>query len=297
MPQCPVCSSPCAAPVPCHRFDTLARPPRRVTEPLARCASCGFWWITPPPDVDALLDAYRALDASHWAPTKGDARGYAHKRALVERFVPGGRALDVGCFHGELLFAMPDAFERFGVEPCASAAEVARSRGATVEVASALTAEPPGPFDAVFCMDTIEHIVDQPAFAARLAAWTAPEGVLVIETGDTHSLPARLMGPSWAYIGLYEHTCAHSARSLNVLMAQHGLVLLHQERREHTRVSVRQAARRVAAASLFRAASALSGVLPPLRSRTARPAPWLGGQDHQLAVFAHAGSRVSTGAA
>ncbi len=291
---CPICLAPAPPPQPIARVNALVTPPARGDAALCRCLGCGFWWVSPAPDTAALEAAYRVLDASHWAPAPpGDPRGYAHKVACVQRHVSGGRALDVGCFHGELLTALPAGFERHGVELCAAAAQVARDRGVQVVEGSALDAPLPGRFEAVFCMDTIEHVVDQQALAARLAAWTAPGGVLVIETGDTSSWPARVLGGRWSYVGLHEHVCAHSTRSLTTLMGQHGMVLRHLERRTHTRASPAQHARRAAIGAAFVALGAVAALGAPVRQRLARwvnrPAPMVGGPDHQLAIFAHAG--------
>lgn len=297
--SCTICGAPAPTVAACYRIDTLSAPPRRYETGLAQCATCGFWWVTPPPDLAALEAAYRVLDAGHWAPqdSAADPRAYAYKRALVQRYVPSGQVLDVGCFHGELLLALGPDYRPHGVELCAAAAQVARQRGVVVEEAGVLTATTPGPFDAVFCMDTIEHVDDQQRVAARLAAWTAPEGVLVIETGDTASRPARAMGAAWAYIGLHEHVCAHSTRSLVALMAQHGMVPVHVERREHTHTPWPRDLRRAAAAGAFKTLQGLARAVPPLSASlarwTQRPAPWLGGADHVLAVFAHLDSRLA----
>src|SRR5690606_37487895 len=136
---CPVCGAATRRAAPCFRVNALpsAALPRQSCDTLWTCAGCGFRWIDPPPDLAALAQAYRETPAEHWGRA-GDAaaiagpRDYARKVREITAFVPSGRVLDVGCFHGELLAHLPDAFERWGLELSHAAAEVARARGVHV---------------------------------------------------------------------------------------------------------------------------------------------------------------------
>jgi SAM-dependent methyltransferase len=309
-PRCPICDRLAGRVDTCYRVNTLPseRLAHRHEEPLRRCDGCGFWWISPPPDLSALVDAYRDTPEGHWgdAGSAGTAlaRGLAEKAASVVARVPGGRALDVGCFHGDLLLALPDSFERAGIELSRAAATVARARGIEVLEGDAMTAVVPAHrFDVIFCMDVIEHVVDQHAFAARVASWLAPDGLLVIETGDTRSVSARLMGARWHYLSLVEHVCAHSRESLNRLMSAAGLQPVEVRRRWHTRpANMTAPLSRWALAGAFRLATAaldaVHSVAPlprPLDQLRRRYAPWHPAPDHLFAIYALPGSRHLVG--
>ena len=303
---CPVCRRTTRRVDPCHRVNTLSTEhlAGRHEDPLWRCEGCGFWWIDPAPNLQALADGYRETEVGHWgAPGAAKslvARDLTGKVARVVSRVPGGRALDVGCFHGDLLAALPDSFERVGIELSRSASEMARSRGITVVEGDAMSAAPQGLFDVVFCMDTIEHIESQRAFAERLASWLAPDGLLVIETGDTDCPMARFMGPRWSYMSLVEHVCAHSRRSLNQLMSQVGLSPVHTERRFHTRPAARYTPlQRTLLAAAFRGVTGTLDLvhrvvqLPaPLERLRTRFAPWHATTDHLLAFYSPIASRL-----
>lgn len=305
LPPCPICAGTRITGSDCHRVNVLAPPPRESrADRLLRCDRCGFRWIFPPPSATSLEDAYRETDGSHWGTAGSEEtallRDYAKKVALVTSRLDRGRALDLGCFHGDLLAALPATFEKVGVELSVDAIAIARSRGIAIVPGDLLSVSlENGGFDAVFCMDTIEHVVDQAALARRLADWLAPDGILVIETGDGNAPFARFMGPRWSYLSLVEHVCAHSRESLTRLMATVGLVPLAVERRWHTRpVSEAKALKRLGMAAAFRAGTAaldLVAKVAPLPTRVERLrtrwAPWHPSRDHVLAAYVRPTSR------
>ena len=221
-------------------------------------------------------------------------RQYAEKVAGLTRLVAGGRALDVGCFTGELLAALPDTFTRTGIEVSRSAAEVARQRGIHVVESSLMEAElPAAGFDLVLCCDVVEHVVDQRALAARFRRWLAPGGMLALETGDASAPFARFMGSRWYYYGMTEHVAFHTPTSLDRLMAGVGLVPVVRQRRWHeTPTSPLQPLGRVARALAFRAATGILGAarrLGPLPRRAewlyTHTPPWHTTRDHLWHIY------------
>ena len=305
LPPGPICAGTRITGSDCHRVNVLSPAPRTSrADRLLRCQRCEFQWIFPPPEATDLEDAYRDTDGSHWGTAgsveTADARDYAKKVALVTSHVDRGRALDLGCFHGDLLAALPASFEKVGVELSVEAIAIARSRGIAIVPGDLMSVSlQAGGFDAVFCMDTIEHVVDQTQLARRLAEWLAPDGILVIETGDGSAPFARFMGPRWSYVSLLEHVCAHSRESLTRLMASVGLVPLTVERRWHTRpTSEFKALKRLGMAATFRAGTALLDVTARVARLPARVeqwrtrwAPWHPSRDHVLASYVRPTSR------
>ncbi len=298
---CPICDAPTRHSAPCYRVNMLPSDtlPRQTADTLWTCGACGFRWIDPPPDTAALAQAYRDTPAQHWGQA-GDAaaiaqpRDYVGKVREITAFVPAGRALDIGCFHGELLAHLPDTFERWGLELSAAAAQVARERGIHVVEGDVLTADlPDAHFDLILSSDVHEHVVDQRALAARLARWVKPGGLVVIETGDAGAPLARLMGPRWYYTGLTEHVCAHTARSLDRVMADAGFTPVARDRRWHDRPRSRaRAYARVGMALAFRAvadglglAARVAPLPAPLERLHRRWPPWHATRDHLWHIY------------
>ena len=167
-----------------------------------------------------------ATQADHFDVVAGEyeASIHAHVMAhltrrrveLVRSFAASGRVLDVGCGTGTLLDAMPDGYEKFGVDVSAQMLERARERGLQVQVASAdeLPFED-GSFDVVMTFAVLHHLVEREKVRRAIAEMcrvTAPGGAVVIwdhnplnpywpllmarlpqDRGDERLVPARIM--------------------------------------------------------------------------------------------------------
>jgi 2-polyprenyl-3-methyl-5-hydroxy-6-metoxy-1,4-benzoquinol methylase len=107
-----------------------------------------------------------------------------------------GRApvLDIGCGRGELLDLLRDAgIEAFGVENSPVLIDHCRAKGHRVELADGLdylASRPDGSLGAVFTAQVIEHLSQEQQFRLfeQARQKLKPEGVLVVETLNPHSL-------------------------------------------------------------------------------------------------------------
>ena len=112
-------------------------------------------------------------------------RGLRQETAL--RLVqPGDALLDVGCGRGAVAALLSDRFrEVHGVDGDAEALQAAAARGVRVERvdldAAALPYED-GRFDAVLCLEVVEHVRDPSALARELARVLRRGGRLYVST-------------------------------------------------------------------------------------------------------------------
>ena len=116
----------------------------------------------------------------------------ARVRYITERLMPGGaRVLDVGCGGGLLAEALAQAGAAVtGIDLAPGMIEVARLHAAAARLAidyrvadaQELAAAAPGSFDAVTCMEMLEHVPDPPAMVATLGALVRPGGALFVST-------------------------------------------------------------------------------------------------------------------
>lgn len=150
---------------------------------------------------------------------------------MLERHVPGGRLLEVGCGYGLLLDeARRRGYEVEGVELSVEAVRYARERlGLSVrEMAledAALDAAASGErYDSIMAVDILEHLDDPVVAIERLSALLAPGGALLITSPDPSSLAARLAGNRW---WCYEpaHACLIPRDTLRELICARGLEL------------------------------------------------------------------------
>jgi SAM-dependent methyltransferase len=252
--RCPVCGS-----TDCEDFGPpVYRLPARVAGvpielsdlPLRhlRCRRCTYRFIHPPIPAERLLACYSAAPEGNWhtGSNVAEDRAYDRKRDLLEKFAPGRRVLDFGCYDGGFLQYLGASWEPFGIEPSDHAAHIAASHGVrmlgpTVEAAleSALpqgAAAPEPTVDAIVIFDVMEHLNDPVDTLAKLARFLRPGGIMLIETGDTDSRHFARVGKLYSYCGFVEHVGFFNRRSIAQAGASAaGLELAHFETSLHAK--------------------------------------------------------------
>jgi SAM-dependent methyltransferase len=89
--------------------------------------------------------------------------------AIARQLAPNGRALDVGCGTGTLLQALPEEYEKVGVDVSASMLDRAREKGIEVHQASADSLPfRDESFDLVMCVAVLHHLVERATVRAAL---------------------------------------------------------------------------------------------------------------------------------
>lgn len=221
----------------CEVGDRVRRRPGETWR-IRRCRRCGFGWTEPmpaPEDIGALYppgylgDTESMLDdflAGRLQRTRS-WRGEMEKARLLERFVPAGRILDVGCGDARFLLALdPARYERTGIDPAASALETVRSRMPDlVLIAGDLHAAPlaEGTFDALTFWHALEHMPDTRRVLRRAAALLKGGGMLIVSLPNLQSLQARIFRADWyAFDDVPRHLYHFSRRSLELLLAEAG---------------------------------------------------------------------------
>lgn len=132
------------------------------------------WW-----DPDGPQKALHALNPARL--------GYVAQRVALQ----DAAVLDVGCGGGLLSEAMAQAGARVtGIDLAPNLLKVARLHGLESGVkvdyrditVEALAAEAPAGFDAITCMEMLEHVPDPPAIIRACAALLKPGGRLFLST-------------------------------------------------------------------------------------------------------------------
>ncbi|HET6633114.1 MAG TPA: bifunctional 2-polyprenyl-6-hydroxyphenol methylase/3-demethylubiquinol 3-O-methyltransferase UbiG [Rhodanobacteraceae bacterium] len=152
---------------------------------------------TPPPNVDAAEVARFEKLAARWWDADGESRPLHDLNPLRTAFVAerqplaGARVADVGCGGGLLSEALARAGATVvGIDLAPALIDVARlhlhESGLKVDYrlqsAHELGASDGGSFDAVCCMELVEHVPDPAALVRDLAALLKPGGKLFMST-------------------------------------------------------------------------------------------------------------------
>jgi SAM-dependent methyltransferase len=199
---------------------------------LYACRDCGTVHQPGLPRGDELAELYRGMSDDAYLSEEAGRRATARRLLdLIQRHVPAGSLLDVGCGHGLLLDeARRRGFTVTGLELSQAAAAYARDvleldvREQKVEDLEA----PEGGYQVVVMADVIEHLDDPLAALDACTRLLAPGGALCVVTPDPGSPTARLAGPRWwAYIPA--HTFLFPRVTLRELLEARGLVLSEDE--------------------------------------------------------------------
>jgi SAM-dependent methyltransferase len=134
------------------------------------------------------------------------------------------KVLEIGCGYGEqLLLFRAKGFRAFGTESSPVRVAACRARGLDVRLCDIEGFEPVetlAPFDFIYSTHVLEHVIDIDSHVRRLAAMLRDGGYLFLET-------PHLSGESLVY---QAHTVYHvqtfSLRSMQKLLARHGLAPL-----------------------------------------------------------------------
>lgn len=155
---------------------------------------------------------------------------------ILERTVPTGRLLDIGCAAGLFLdVARGRGWDVAGVEISGHAASVARERrGVRVTVGDVMEVQlPAGTFDAVTMLDVLEHIIDPGSLIDRARDLLRPGGALMLVLPNDRNLTTmaamaayRLSFGALSYPASRVHQIYHvtyfTPRTVSRLLGDHG---------------------------------------------------------------------------
>ena len=175
-----------------------------------RCPGCGLVFLAdPPPDLDRYYpDDYYTLPASATDVARAAALE-RYKIELVQRFVRGGRLIEIGPGRGNFCYLAREAgFEVMAVERSTAcrafltAALGVAAAGGEDEHA-ALESLPSA--DVIAMWHVLEHLADPWRFLALAAARLKPGGVLVVATPNPECFQFRVFGARWTHLDAPRH--------------------------------------------------------------------------------------------
>ncbi len=155
-----------------------------------------------PPDYDSYWHGARA------AHFKRRAR---HRAAAAISMLPArtGTALDAGCGRGELLQALRACgLDAKGVDISASVVRQIRRQGLNAEVLDLEMSAIEGSFDAVLCLEVLEHLREPAAVLRKLADAASPGGHIIVSVPNEHNFYhgiKNLFAPNPAHLHRFNH--------------------------------------------------------------------------------------------
>lgn len=117
-------------------------------------------------------------------------------RALAPHFKEGGKALELGCYKGDMTEQILGYFERLTVVEGSSelCALVAKRFPGKVEVINSTfeDVKMERGFDVVFLVHTLEHLDDPVGVLSRIKGWLAPGGRLCVAVPNANALSRQI---------------------------------------------------------------------------------------------------------
>ncbi len=230
--KCPVCQATGFE----VAFDAIDHTVSHESFSVQRCTTCGFLSTTPRPD-QAHIGRYYISQAyiSHVEKPVGLKDTIYHhirrnairsKQALIAKYKPKGRVLDIGCGTGDFLAYMQSkGYAVQGIEVSANARQIALSKG--VEVLSDLNQVPQTPiWDVVTLWHVLEHVPDPREVLLQIQARIAPGGLLVIAVPDNESWDCHHYGTRWAAWDVPRHLFHFRRKDVGSLLKSCGFELL-----------------------------------------------------------------------
>jgi len=205
---------------------------------LVQCANCTLLYVGADPagiDFDALYGQayYTGGSAAVFADYVGQQaarRAHAWRKLAVLRHLPPriprhGRLLDVGCAAGFFLVEAARHYDAQGVELSTWSSAFARERLQLKVFTGTLQQAqlPSAHFNVITLWDVIEHVPDPVPLLTEAARLLAPDGRLVLTTGDWGSAYAQARGAAWHLLTPPWHLSFFSRATLTRAAAAAGL--------------------------------------------------------------------------
>lgn len=184
---------------------------------LQQCASCGFVFTNPHPDDKSLPKYYDSPDyLSHHSQGFNIIRlvyqglrkiNIKNKFSLVQRLIPGGSLLDIGCGTGELLhYFQKKKWNVTGIEPFDQAREFAiMNYGLDVREEFGIRGLPQNSFDVITLWHVLEHVADLEGRIREIFGLLKSSGYVVVALPNLNSWDALHYGENWAAFDVPRH--------------------------------------------------------------------------------------------
>lgn len=143
------------------------------------------------------------------------------------------KVLDIGCFTGEFLEILQEkGADVYGVELQEDAVKIARKKmpGKIFKTDVMKDPLPRIKFDVVSMLGLVEHVTNPVKLLEKAAALLKNDGVIIIQTPNSSSIPARIMKKYWPPYEPVEHIHLFSEEGIKKALQKAGFVKIDKKR-------------------------------------------------------------------
>ncbi|MDX2129369.1 MAG: class I SAM-dependent methyltransferase [Chloroherpetonaceae bacterium] len=203
--------------------------------PIYSCLHCDAEFTERLSDESLIRAQEEAFDDTHFSNSvnKNVIRYWRREAKFVSRLSKEkGSVLDIGCNDGLFLSFWDQGWQKFGIELAPTVATIAEQKGIKVfqkPLEECVFEE--NSFDVISMYMIIEHLDDPYHSIRMISKWLKKNGILVILTGATNALKAKLKGEKWMMYTPPIHQFFFSEKSLQYLLNENGFQI---ERKKYT---------------------------------------------------------------
>lgn len=217
--------------------------------PMIECNKCHFVYLKRAPVYERLSEEFawektseteRQVREEREPVKQGLSRAFKHFRQkvlkrnklpeLIEKYIPGGRVLDIGCAAGGLLATLPAKYQPYGIEVskalAQAASEVVEPRGGSIMHDNALNGIkklPENHFAGVLMSAFLEHEVEPNGLLQGVAKVLQPGGVVIIKVPNYGSWNRKIRAEKWCGFRLPDHVNYFTPENLEALIVRQGM--------------------------------------------------------------------------
>lgn len=176
-----------------------------LTPELWRCKRCKSAFVENiVPESESILLYQNGKSAERFANGYSDEpKTRSLTKTLISLLNKGTKILDVGCNTGDVLdFAKNRGCKTFGVEYSLDSLNILNKNG---HIVYPNLQEVDESFDVITAFDLIEHLYNLPDFIETCLNFLAPNGHIILLTGNINCIWAKITKSNWWYLRYPEH--------------------------------------------------------------------------------------------
>jgi len=202
-----------------------------------QCEGCGTISTFPQPDDAQIVNHYKKRFKegnyrlvqeymhNYLSVYNGFAKTVEGELAREKQSLKGLRVLDVGCFTGEFLVVMRDrGADVYGVDLQEDAVAIANRilENRVFKADLYQGGYPEQEYDIVTLLGVVEHVLDPVGLIQKAGSLQNKNGLIMIQTPDSSSIIARLLGKRWPPLEPIEHINLFSRKGLIKVLQESG---------------------------------------------------------------------------
>jgi 2-polyprenyl-3-methyl-5-hydroxy-6-metoxy-1,4-benzoquinol methylase len=199
---------------------------------LVKCARCGFIYLNPMPNQETIRRYYdeKYFESSNLGRLSNEIYRLQIARVFLQLKHPTGKALDVGCGDGSLLFIMKEyGWDVYGVDISDSAVKLAKEKLGTNNIFAGRLEDcrfPSAFFDIISLRHVLEHLNKPYDTLVEIKRILKKDGILSITVPNIDSIYFHFFKKNWFHLDIPRHLYQFSARTLKDLLNKAGFKII-----------------------------------------------------------------------